>query len=97
MPESRKSPIAGSVKNVRRWAQALFTEPAPLAAFRALDMPVLYMVGGRSTAAAHGVARLLAAALPRVTQQRFDTLGHMAPVTDPEPVNRAIEDFLARL
>jgi pimeloyl-ACP methyl ester carboxylesterase len=97
MPESRKSPIAASVKNVRRWAQALFTEPAPLAAFRALDMPVLYMVGGRSTASAHGVSRLLAPALPRVTQQRFDSLGHMGPVTDPEPVNRAIEDFLARL
>ena len=97
MPESRQLPIAASVRNVRHWAQALFTEPTPLAAFRSLDLPVLYMVGGRSTAAAHGVARLLAPALPRATLHRFDTLGHMGPVTDPEPVNRVIEDFLARL
>lgn len=79
------------------WAQALFTEPTPLSAFRSLDMPVLYMVGGRSTASAHGVARLLAPALPRATQRRFDTLGHMGPVTDPEPINRVIEAFLADL
>lgn len=97
MPEPRRLPIAASVRNVRRWKQALFTEPTPLAAFGALDMPVLYMVGGRSTAAAHGVARLLVPALPRVTEHRFDALGHMGPVTDPEPVNRVIEDFIDRL
>ncbi len=97
MPEPRKPPIAASVKNVRRWAQALFTEPTPVSAFAALDMPVLYLVGRQSTPAAHAVARLLAPALPRVTQRSFDTLGHMGPVTDPEPVNRAIADFLARL
>lgn len=97
MAEARQAPIAASVRNVRRWAHALTTEPAPLAALRTLDMPVLFMVGGRSTASAHGVARLLAPALPRATQLRFETLGHMGPVTDPEPVNRAIEDFLARL
>ena len=96
-PESRQLPIATSVRNVRHWAQALFTEPTPLAAFRSLELPVLYMVGDRSTASAHGVARLLVPALPRVTPHRFDTLGHMGPVTDPEPVNRVIEDFLARL
>ena len=97
MPESRQLPIAASVRNVRHWTQALFTEPTPLAAFRSLELPVLYMVGDRSTASAHGVARLLVPALPRVTPHRFDTLGHMGPVTDPEPVNRVIEDFLARL
>lgn len=97
MPESRQAPIATSVRHVRRWAQALFTEPTPLSAFRALEMPVLYMTGGRSTASAHGVAQLLAPALPRVTLHRFDSLGHMGPVTDPELVNRVIEDFVAQL
>ena len=97
MPASRQAPIAASVRNVRRWAHALTTEPAPLAAWRALDMPVLYMLGGRSTASEHGVARLLAPALPHATQHRFEALGHTGPVTDPEPVNRAIEDFIARL
>ncbi len=95
-PAERKPPIASSVKNVRRWAHALFTEPTPLEAFRSLDMPVLYMVGKRSTASAHGVARLLTAALPRVELVEFENLGHMGPVTHPGPVNEAIRQFLER-
>jgi pimeloyl-ACP methyl ester carboxylesterase len=94
MPEARKPAIAASVRNVRRWAHALTTEPTPLDAFRALRMPVLYMVGGCSTASAHGVADLLAPALPGARRLQFDALGHMGPVTDPEPVNDAIARFL---
>jgi pimeloyl-ACP methyl ester carboxylesterase len=94
MPEPRKPPIVASVANVRRWAHALTTEPTPLAAFRSLDIPVLYMIGKRSTASAHGVARLLTGALPRVEVVEFEKLGHMGPVTHPEPVNAAILKFL---
>ena len=96
MPEHRRAPIAASVKNMRRWAYALFTEPTPLAAFRSLNVPVLYMVGKRSTPAAHGVARLLASALPRAEVVEFEGLGHMGPITDPDPVNDAIARFLER-
>src|SRR6185503_11378987 len=35
-PDARKAPIAESVRNVRRWGYALFTEQTPLKAFRAL-------------------------------------------------------------
>lgn len=94
--EQRKPPIVASVTNVRRWAHALFTEPTPLHAFRSLDVPVLYMAGKRSTASAHGVARLLAAALPRVELVEFEELGHMGPVTHPDPVNEVIARFLER-
>lgn len=93
-PEARREPIAASVRHVRRWGHALFTESAPLAAFRALDVPVLYMVGRRSTASAHGVARLLTGALPSVELRTFDDLGHMGPVTHPDVVNEAIAQFL---
>jgi pimeloyl-ACP methyl ester carboxylesterase len=95
-PESRKPAIAASVANVRRWAHALHTEPTPLAAFRALDMPVLYMIGKRTTASARGVARLLAPALPRAEVMEFDGLGHMGPLTHPKVVNEAIARFLER-
>jgi pimeloyl-ACP methyl ester carboxylesterase len=84
------------VANVRRWAHALFTEPTPLAAFRSLDIPVLYMVGKRSTSSARGVARLLANALPQAEVVEFEELGHMGPITHPEPVNDAIARFLER-
>lgn len=95
-PPLRKPAIAASMVNVRRWAHALTTEPTPLAAFRALDMPVLYMVGKRSTASALGVAQLLTQTLPRVEVVEFDALGHMGPITHPEPVNEAIARFLDR-
>jgi pimeloyl-ACP methyl ester carboxylesterase len=96
-PEQRKPAIAASCVNVRRWSHALFTEPAPLAAFAALDIPVLYMVGARSTASAHGVARLLAPVLPQAQVLRFDDLGHMGPLTHPQVVNDAIAGFLEGL
>ena len=96
IPEQRKSAIAASVKNVRRWAYALFTEPTPLKTFRSLNVPVLYMIGKRSTPSALGVARLLTAALPQVQVVEFENLGHMGPVTHPDAVNEVIERFLER-
>jgi pimeloyl-ACP methyl ester carboxylesterase len=95
-PEQRRLPIAASVTNIRRWAHALFTEPTPLTAFGALDMPVLYMIGKRSTASALGVARLLVTALPRVERVEFEDIGHMGPVTHPDRVNEIIRRFLER-
>ncbi|BDB27344.1 alpha/beta fold hydrolase [Cupriavidus sp. P-10] len=95
-PGQRKPPIAASVKNVRRWAHALFTEPTPLQAFRSLDVPVLYLLGKRSPPSAHAVARLLTAALPHVEVVEFAQLGHMGPLTHPEVVNPVIGEFLAR-
>ena len=96
VPEDRKVPLAASVRNVRRWAHALFKEPTPLDAFRFLDIPVLYMMGKRSTASAHAVARLLTRTLPRVEVVEFEDLGHMGPVTHPAQVNEAIASFLGR-
>ena len=97
MPEARREAIAASAVNVRRWAYALHREPTPLEAFRRLDMPVLLMVGRKTRPSARGVARLLAATLPRVELQEFEALGHMGPVTDPETVNAAIARFLERV
>lgn len=96
MPEARQAPIRESVLNVRRWAHALFSEATPLAAFRTLEVPVLYMLGKHSTAAAKGVARLLTSTLPQVELLEFEGLGHMGPITHPGPVNAAIAHFLAR-
>jgi len=95
-PEQRQGPIAAAVVNVRRWRHALSGEATPLAAFRALTMPVLYLVGTRSTAAAHAVARVLVPTLPNVERVELD-LGHMGPVTDPDVVNDAIVTFLERV
>ena len=95
-PEARRPPIAESLRYIRRWGHALFTESTPLEAFRRLKMPILYMVGKRSTQSAHGVARLLVPALPNVERVELDA-GHMGPVTHPELVNETIRSFLDRV
>lgn len=96
MPAPRKAPIAASVVNVRGWAAALLDEPTPLAAFAALQVPVLYMLGKDSPASSRGVGRLLTGALPQVEVVEFEGLGHMGPITHPERVNQAILRFLER-
>jgi len=96
-PEQRKPPIAESVVNVRRWAHALFTEPAGIDAFRRIDVPILYMVGKRSTASAHAVAEILIPALPKVQAVAFEDLGHMGPITHPDVVNAEVKRFLEQI
>ena len=94
MPDARKAPIAASVVNVRGWAWALMRELTSLAALRSVKVPVLYMVGSESPASSRGVARLLTGTLPQVRVVEFKGLGHMAPVTHPDPVHDAIAQFL---
>ncbi len=95
-PEPRRGPIAASMASVRGWEGALFEEPTPLAAFSRLEIPVLYMVGGRSPASSRGVARLLTGALPRVEVVELEELGHMGPLTHAEVVNDLVLRFLER-
>jgi pimeloyl-ACP methyl ester carboxylesterase len=96
-PEARKPPIAASIANIRGWAHALVNEPTPLAAFRELDVPVLYMTGANSPASSRGVARLLTKVLPRVEVVEFKGMGHMGPITHADTVNAAISRFLSAL
>lgn len=96
LPPPRRSVIAASMVNVSGWAHALFEDATPLDAFRLLRVPVLLLVGGRSPPSSRGVARLLAGVLPNVTVVELEALGHMGPVTDPDPVNDVIANFLER-
>jgi pimeloyl-ACP methyl ester carboxylesterase len=96
-PSQRKPAIADSVANVRRWAHALFTEPTPAHAFAALDIPILYMLGGSSPESPHAVARVLLPVLRGARVVEFPGLGHMAPVTHPEVINAEIARFLGEV
>ncbi|WP_439888343.1 alpha/beta fold hydrolase [Pseudomonas sp. MBLB4123] len=95
MPATRQGPIVATIGNLPGWAHALLGEPTPLAAFAALNVPVLYMIGQNSPASSRAVGRLLTAALPRVQVIEFEGLGHMGPITHPDVVNQAIARFLA--
>lgn len=94
MPEERKPLMAASVRNVRRWAHALFTDPVTLPELASLDVPVLLLTGGRSPRSSLSVSELLARTLPRAEAVNLPRLGHMGPVTHPEIVNAQLERFL---
>lgn len=94
MPAGRKPAIAQSVQNVAGWWRALAGDTTPLSAFAALDIPVLYLTGGRSPEPAHAVARVLTPVLPDVEVLHFAGLGHMGPITHPAIVNAEIARFL---
>jgi pimeloyl-ACP methyl ester carboxylesterase len=94
MPAERRAPLAASIANVRRWAHALVTDPVQPDDLRELRMPVLLLTGARSPESAHAVIRVLRGLLPNATTIELPDLGHMAPVSHPQPVNAAIERFL---
>jgi pimeloyl-ACP methyl ester carboxylesterase len=93
-PEARKPSIRAAMSHVREYAAALFTEPTPLSAFSALDIPTLYMTGTESPASSRSVARLLMSVLPQVQHVEFGGMGHMGPVTHPDTVNDVICRFI---
>ena len=94
LPAPRREALAAAMSGVKAEWDAAFREPTPLAAFAALDMPVLYITGSESPASARGVARLLTKTLPRVTTIEVEGVGHMGPVTHPDRVNALIERHL---
>lgn len=94
-PADRKPSIIDSVKNVRRWARALFTEPTAGADISTLRVPTILMTGRLSTTSAHGVARRLVNLLPMCQHYEFAELSHMGPVTNPLEVNAVIARFLS--
>ena len=96
MPERVQAASAESVRNIQGWKDALFDEPTPAQAFAALDVPVLLMVGSKSPLSSRAVARRLARLLPRAELVELEGLGHMGPITHPEPVNERIRGFLGR-
>lgn len=96
-PVERQPAIASSVANVRRWGHALFTEPATMADFGQLRMPLMLMTGELSPASAQGVTRRLLSALPGATHHAFPGIGHMGPLTHSAQVNAVIAAFLDRL
>lgn len=95
-PDARRGPIETAIIHVQGWGRALFGEPTPLSAFSALKMPVLMMTGRNSPASSLAVARLISQTLPNLETLEFEGVGHMGPITHPDLVNTAIEDFLRR-
>ena len=96
MPERNREAITASIVSIEAWKEALFGDPTPRAAFARLDIPVLLITGSRSPLSSRAVTQRLRRVLPRVEVTELEGLGHMGPVTHPQPVNDAIRRFLAK-
>ena len=94
LPETRRMPMMQSMRKVAAEWHAASNEPTPLAEFASLDTPTLYLTGALSPAPTREIAVLLASVLPRVELVELDGMGHMGPITHPERVNAAIEQYL---
>jgi pimeloyl-ACP methyl ester carboxylesterase len=94
MPDKRRLGIAPTMRKVKAEWHALFTEETPLEAFSRLTVDTLFLVGSKSPASSRGVARLLTRTIPRITVRELEGVGHMAPITHPDVVNRAIVGHL---
>lgn len=94
LPEARRMPMMQSMRKVAAEWHAASNEPTPLAGFVSLDTPTLYLTGSLSPAPTREIAALLAPVLPRVELVELDGMGHMGPITHPERVNAAIEQYL---
>jgi pimeloyl-ACP methyl ester carboxylesterase len=97
MRDERRRLVATAMRKVKSEWHAAFEEPAPLAAFGALDVPTLCFVGSDSPASSRAVSRLLAKTLSRATEVEIEGVGHMGPVTHPDRINALIEGHLEQL
>jgi len=97
MPPHRRAAAARAMRTVSSEWSAIFAETTPLAAYASLDLPTLYVVGGKSPASTRAVARLLTHVLPDVSTAELAEAGHMAPITHPDLVSAAIEAHIAQI
>ncbi len=96
-PEPVRATVARVMRKVRfEWSNA-FEKAFSADLLRTLAMPTLLLTGSGSTLAARSVVRVLRDFLPHARVVEIPDLGHMGPVTHPQPVNSAIADFLGGL
>ena len=92
----RRAGLAARMPRVALDFWAAFTEQGTLADLRsALTMPVLVLEGDRSPTPTRWICRMLEGALPSAWLVTLPDAGHMAPLTDPDPVNLVVASFLA--
>ena len=69
---------------------ALFSEPATLADFRALDVPTLVMQGASTVRPTRRICKLLAATLPNARLKRIAGAGHMLTASHRDEVEKIV-------
>ncbi len=99
LPERTRAAMTRAVHVVPDTYDFLYEDTAGLLAPGALDactIPTLIMRGALSHPAITATNNGLAARMPNATQSVIDGAGHMAPISHPAPVAKAIAGLLAR-
>ncbi|HVT55253.1 MAG TPA: alpha/beta hydrolase [Xanthobacteraceae bacterium] len=92
LPAAQQEEFSGLVKKVIRDFHALLGEERDAAEFGRLPFPVTILRGAASPLPALRVAEVLAELIPQARLMTLAGVGHMAPVTHPQAVARAVAD-----
>ena len=96
MPARRQETILAAIPRLHRdWAGTLDPNTR-LDDFRAFDTRTLLMHARDTRRPSARIVAMLAGAMLRAAETEIASGGHMSPLTNPEPVNDAIETFLAQ-
>ncbi len=97
LSEPRRREHESKATKVELDFQALFTDHVKLDRYRTLQMPVTITVGELSPKPARRVAELLGNVLKNGTVRILPGVGHMAPITHPQLVNKVIISALSKI
>jgi pimeloyl-ACP methyl ester carboxylesterase len=96
MPERRKELMALGLPKLKEDWPGTLNDQTHLADYPSLSMPTLLMRAKDTRAPSFRIAQLLRTALPNPTFVEIASGGHMSPLTNPEPVNAAVDAFLSK-
>jgi pimeloyl-ACP methyl ester carboxylesterase len=94
MPERRRAAIAAGVPRVAQEWRGTWDDVTRLSDYRALTLPALLLHAADTRAPSLRIVAMLRAAMPQASEAEIASGGHMAPLTNPDPVNAAIARFL---
>lgn len=96
LPPHRQALFTSKVETALSNFDALFNEPATLADYSQLTMPVCLIAGNSSPSSSRRVAELLSLNFGCCERQRVEA-GHMGPITHPDSIDPVIERFIENI
>ncbi len=96
MPEKTQCKLLPRLDKAVLDFEALFYEPADLAAYAGLPHSTLILCGDKSPAPSRRIVEMLVSAMPNARLKPVVGANHMSPITHPDEVNRAIRSHLSR-
>ena len=97
MPDRRKEMMMLGVPKLNEDWPGTLDHNTRLADYPALSLPTLLMRAHDTRRPSHRIVGLIRPVLPDATLVEIADGGHMSPLTNPEPVNAAIDQFLEGL